>query len=252
MSPPEPTQRWDPARYAEHARYVSDLGLPVLELLAPIPGERILDLGCGDGALTLKLAELGCTVVGVDSSAEMVLAARSLGLDARRMEAADLPFTAEFDAVFSNAALHWMKDQPRVIANVWRALKPGGRFAGELGGRGNVATILSAIEAVLAAREIVVACPWFFPGPDEYRHLLEASGFVVQTIDLFSRPTPLPGELRDWLEIFAQSYSSSLPLADREPFISEVVERLRPVLYDPSGQWIADYMRLRFLAVSGV
>jgi trans-aconitate methyltransferase len=243
------TQHWDPEKYAERARYVSDLGMPVVELLAPQPGEQVLDLGCGDGALTLKLVELGCVVVGVDSSPEMVSAARSLGLDARRIDARNLRFTSEFDAVFSNAALHWMSDHPQVIACVWRALKPGGRFVGELGGHGNVATILAALDAALAARGIAVPCPWYFPQPAEYRRLLEDGGFVVQTIDLIPRPTPLPGGMVAWLEIFAQPYLSALPAAVRELFISEVVDLLRPALCDADGRWIADHVRLRFSAV---
>jgi SAM-dependent methyltransferase len=241
-------QRWDPAQYDKSARYVSDLGLPVVDLLAPQPGERILDLGCGDGVLSMKLVELGCTVVGVDSSLEMVNAARSLGLDARQIDAADLPFTDEFDAVFSNAALHWMPNPPRVILGVWRALKPGGRFVGEFGGYGNVAIILAALDTALAARGLSVPCPWYFPRPDEYRPLLEASGFVVQSIDLFPRPTPLPGGMSAWLEIFAQRYTSALPPDERLSFISEVEQALRPALCDSGGRWTADYVRLRFSA----
>ena len=121
-------QSWDPDAYARNARFVSDLGAPVVELLAPQAGERILDLGCGDGALTIKLAEMGCDVVGVDSSAPQIEAARRLGLDARVADGERLSFDAEFDAVFSNAAIHWMKPVDDVIAGVWRALLPGGRF----------------------------------------------------------------------------------------------------------------------------
>ena len=131
-------QSWDPDAYARNARFVSDLGAPVVELLAPLAGERILDLGCGDGALTIKLVELECEVVGVDASAPQVEAARRLGLDARVADGARLGFNAEFDAVFSNAAIHWMKPPDDVIASVWRALRPGGRFVGEFGGHGCV------------------------------------------------------------------------------------------------------------------
>ena len=138
-------QSWDPDAYARNARFVSDLGAPVVELLAPRAGERILDLGCGDGALTLKLVALGCDVVGVDASAPQVEAARRLGLDARVADGERLAFDAEFDAVFSNAAIHWMKPPDDVIAGVWRALKPGGRFVGEFGGHGCVETIKRAL-----------------------------------------------------------------------------------------------------------
>jgi trans-aconitate methyltransferase len=239
---------WDPAQYAEHARFVFDLGMPVVELLAPKPGERILDLGCGDGALTLKLARLGCAVVGVDASPEMVAAAKSLGLTVQVMDGQTLPFINEFDAVFSNAALHWMKQPKAVIAGVWRALNPGGRFVAEFGGYGNVATIIAAIESALASRGMTVASPWFFPRPEEYRDLLEVIGFEVNTIVLIPRPTPLPGDMSGWLETFAQPYTAALPTNQIRGFISEVVEDLRPMLCDADGKWHADYVRLRFFA----
>jgi trans-aconitate methyltransferase len=242
------TQNWNPAQYGKNARFVSDLGMPIVELLSPQPGERILDLGCGDGALTIKLVELGCTVVGVDSSAEMVNAAKSLRLDARVVDGQSLQFTNEFDAVFSNAALHWMKNPEGVISGVWHALKPGGRFVGEFGGYGNVAAIVTALESLLSARGMVVASPWFFPRPKEYSALLEASGFEVKTVDLIPRPTLLPGDVGGWLETFAQPYISALPAIDRQRFISEVVETLRNVLCDANDDWRADYVRLRFFA----
>jgi SAM-dependent methyltransferase len=243
-----PKPCWDPAQYAEHARFVSDLGMPVVELLAPKPGERILDLGCGDGALTLKLAKLGCKVVGVDSSPEMVVAAKSLGLTVQVMDGHTLPFTNEFDAVFSNAALHWMNHPKDVIAGVWRALNPGGRFVGEFGGYGNVASVITAIEAVLFSRGMTIANPWFFPRQEEYRTLLEAMGFSVDSLVLIPRPTPLPGDMGGWLQTFAQAYTSALPASERPSFISQIVTALRPVLCNATGNWHADYVRLRFSA----
>ncbi|MGH7897359.1 MAG: class I SAM-dependent methyltransferase, partial [Candidatus Binatia bacterium] len=142
-------QSWDPERYARNARFVSDLGAPVVELLAPVAGERILDLGCGDGVLSKKLADLGCEIVGVDGSAGQVAAAQALGIDARVVDGEKLAFENEFDAVFSNAALHWMKRADDVIAGVWRALRPGGRFVAECGGAGCVATIEHALDRAL-------------------------------------------------------------------------------------------------------
>ena len=144
-------QTWDPAGYAQHARFVSDLGMPVVELLAPKAGERILDLGCGDGVLTKKLQDMGCELVGVDESAAQVEAAKSLGIDARVMDGYALSFETEFDAVFSNAVLHWMKRPEVVVAGVWRALKPGGRFVAECGGHGCVAKIEAALLDALQA-----------------------------------------------------------------------------------------------------
>jgi trans-aconitate methyltransferase len=242
-------QHWNPDQYGRNARFVSDLGMPVVELLAPRPGERILDLGCGDGALTIKLVQIGCALVGVDASAEMVAAARALGLDARVVDGQSLDFAGEFDAVFSNAALHWMKEPERVLAGVWRALKPGGRFVGEFGGQGNVAAIVAALESALAARRLTATSPWFFPGPQQYRKLLEANGFEVRTIDLIPRPTLLPGDVGAWLETFAQSFIAAVPAPDRQGFIAEVVQALRAPLCDAKGDWYADYVRLRFSAV---
>ncbi len=242
-------QKWNPAQYDRNARFVSDLGMPVVELLAPQPGERILDLACGDGVLSLTLVERGCTVIGVDASAAMVEAARKRGIDAHVVDGENLPFAKEFDAVFSNAALHWMKRPERVIAGVHRALKAGGRFVGEFGGHGNVAAIVGALEAALISRGFPVRNPWYYPRPEDYQALLEAAGFAVRTMELIPRPTPLPGDVGAWLETFAQPFTAPLPAAERPRFLAEVVERLRPVLCSPEGRWHADYVRLRFSAV---
>src|SRR2546425_2943528 len=239
---------WDPQQYAEHGRFVSDLGLPVVELLAPQPGERILDLGCGDGALTRKLQEFGCHIVGVDSSPAMIQAAQALGLDTRVMNGHELPFVNEFDAVFTNAALHWMTQPDAVLIGVWRALKPGGRFVGECGGHGNTATVMAALQAALAKRGIDAQRlnPWFFPSAAEYRSRLEAHGFVVDTMTLFPRPTPLAGDLTGWLETFVQAFLTALPVSQRAVVLAEVSERCRPQLCNVDGHWTVDYVRLRF------
>lgn len=242
------TQCWDPRSYERNARFVSDLGMPVVEWLAAEPGERLLDLGCGDGALTRKLVELGCAVVGVDASPEMIEGARALGLDAHVIAGQFLPFAAEFDAVFSNAALHWMKPPEAVVDGVWRALQPGGRFVAEMGGHGNVGAIVHALEAALARRGLHTECPWYFPTPEAYRALLERRGFEVERIALIPRPTPLPGDVGAWLRTFAQPYTAALPATQRDTLVSEVVEALRPTLCDVQGQWTADYVRLRFAA----
>jgi SAM-dependent methyltransferase len=243
-------QSWDPERYAKNARFVSELAGPVLELLAPRPGERILDLGCGDGALTGKLRDMGCEVVGVDGSAAQIEAARALGLDARVMDGERLDFEAEFDAVFSNAALHWMKRADDVIAGVWRALRPGGRFVAECGGHGCVATIVRALDQALARRGVSAAAlnPWYFPTDEDYGARLRARGFVVRSIALVPRPTPLPGDVTGWLETFAESFTAALDPRERPDFLAEVRELLRPDLCDTIGNWTADYVRLRFAA----
>jgi trans-aconitate methyltransferase len=244
------SQKWDAQQYSEQARFVSDLGMPVVELLAPRKGERVLDLGCGDGVLTAKLLAPGCDVVGVDGSASMVSAARALGLDARVMDGQALQFDGEFDAVFSNAALHWMKQPQSVIDGVFRALKPGGRFVGEFGGHGNVATLVAALEAGLRARGVDPRPfnPWYFPTDEEYRALLAARGFVVDKSTLFARPTLLPGDVVGWLETFAQPFAAALTEPERPAFFQSVMQACRPKLCDVDGRWIADYVRLRFSA----
>jgi SAM-dependent methyltransferase len=222
----------------------------VVELLAPAAGERILDLGCGDGAITARLVQLGCSVVGVDTSAELLAAARAQGLDVRRMDGQALAFDGEFDAVFSNAALHWMTSPDAVIAGVWRALKPGGRFVGELGGAGNVARICEALLAALARRGIDgrAVFPWYFPSRAEYQGLLQAAGFVVRSIELFARPTPLPTGLEGWLRTFAGPFLAHVPPAEHHAMLAEVAQATGPSLRDPAGGWVADYVRLRFAA----
>ena len=244
-------QSWDPDRYARVARFVADLGMPVVELLAPKPGERILDLGCGDGALTKKLADMGVLVVGVDASADQIAAAQRLGLDARVVDGENLHLPPAFDAVFSNAALHWMKKPDAVIAGVWRALKPGGRFVGEMGGAGNVAACRSALTAAVARRGIDPAPldPWYFPTPEEYASKLAAAGFEVRHIELFPRPTPLPTRLADWFDTFGEAFLAAVPPAERASVKAEAESAAAPKLKKPDGSWFADYVRLRFAAV---
>ena len=243
-------QSWDPERYANNARFVSELGLPVVELLAPKPGERVLDLGCGDGALTIELVRRGCRVEAVDSSPEQVAAARKVGVSAQVMDAERLEFSSEFDAVFSNAVLHWSRRPDDVIAGVHRALVRGGRFVAELGGSGCVDQIRTALVRALDRRGIDGAArvPWYFPTPGDYATRLEKAGFRVDSMALFARPTPLPGDVLGWLETFAETFTSALPAADRSTYLEEVRAALEPRLRDPSGTWIADYVRLRFAA----
>ena len=244
------TQTWDPESYARNARFVSELGSPVVELLAPRPGERILDLGCGDGVLSKKLAELGCDVVAVDSSAPQVEATRKLGLDARLVNAEELPFDNEFDAVFSNAVLHWIKRADLAIAGVHRALKPGGRFVAECGGHGCVDKIRTALVQALDRRGLdgEARVPWYFPTPGDYATRLERAGFRVDSIALIPRPTPLPGDVIAWLETFAQSFLHDLSGDARADYLQEVRAILEPQLRQGDGTWVADYIRLRFAA----
>jgi trans-aconitate methyltransferase len=241
---------WDAEQYTRTASFVAEMGEPVLELLAPTPGERILDLGCGDGRLTERIAAAGAEVVAVDASPAMVEAARSRGLDARVMSADALDFDAEFDAVFSNAVLHWVLAPHKAIAGIHRALRPSGRFVAEFGGAGNVAHLCEALSAVLARRghDFAALSPWYFPSPEEYSSLLRAAGFAVEAIGLHDKPTRLPGDIGEWLSLFASSMLDVLPPGEREVAIGEMRSMLQPKLCDDDGVWTADYVRLRLLA----
>ena len=244
-------QTWDPARYARNARFVADLAGAAVELLAPQAGERILDLGCGDGALSVKLQEMGVEVVGVDASAEQIEAARAAGVAARVMDGQALDFSGEFDAVVSNAAMHWMnRDPDAVIAGVHRALRPRGRFVAEFGGYANCAAARVALYAALRHRgcDPEAANPWYFPSPAEYGARLARGGFAVDSIELVPRLTRLPGDITGWLDTFADSFFNLLPEAEREPARQEVRALLLPMLCDGEGTWHVDYMRLRFSA----
>lgn len=250
---PAAGQQWDAQAYAHNGRFVADFGAPVVEWLAPRRGERILDLGCGDGALTEQLVEAGASVLGADASEELAQAARARGIAVQVLDGQALPFTHEFDAVFSNAALHWMRRDPAaVVAGVYRALRPGGRFVAEMGGAGNVASIRGAIYEALSRRGIEAASldPWYFPTVAEYRALLEAAGFEVSRIEKFPRPTPLPGDVSGWLRTFANAFMQAVPESEREPVLAEIRDALRPLL-SSAGLWTADYVRLRFVAIKG-
>ncbi len=247
-----PTQTWNAASYATNAAFVPELGQPVLDLLQPKAGEQILDLGCGDGVLTEKLVTLGARVTAVDASANMVTAAKKRGLDAHIMDAVALTFEEEFDAVFSNAVLHWIKNDPdAAIASAYRALRRPGRFVGELGGHGCVAAINLALITALEKRGIKNAAdvsPWYFPTVDDYAQRLERAGFKAESVQLIPRPTPLPTGMRGWLETFANPFCAVLPQEERGAFLDDATKMLRPVLCDQQGRWTADYMRLRFIA----
>lgn len=239
-------QVWSAQGYDTHARFVSDLGATVLAWLDPKPGERILDLGCGDGVLTRRIVEAGAEVVGVDSSRELLEAARANGIDARHMDGQALAFDHEFDAVFSSAALHWMTRPHAVVDGVVRALKPSGRFVAEFGGHGNVAAIVTAMRAVarMHGGDETIAGPWFYPTPDEYGAMLEEAGMDVARIGLFPRPTPLKTGMAAWLLTFRRPFFEQFGDA-MQAVLDEVEDILRPSLCDMADNWTADYVRLR-------
>ena len=242
---------WNPESYAKNARFVSDLGQPLLHLLDAQPGELILDLGCGDGALTEKIAGYGCAVIGVDSSFPQLQAAKERGINAIHMDGHQLCFQRRFDAVFTNAALHWMKQPETVVAGVASSLKASGRFIGEFGGKGNVEKIRSALHVALRRHAIDPAPidPWYYPSPEEYSELLSKAGFIVTYIDLIPRPTKLPGDILGWLEVFAQPFTQAVAEPERARFLKEVRTELATCLRDDADNWFADYVRLRFKAI---
>ncbi|NUT00958.1 MAG: methyltransferase domain-containing protein [Sphingomonas sp.] len=237
------TSRWDAADYARAGRFVSDLGEAALDLLDPKLGERVLDIGCGDGALTRRIIERGAEVVGVDNSPELVAAARAIGLDVMEMSASAMMFNAEFDAAFSNAALHWMLDKERVAAATFRALQPGGRFAGEMGGDGNLAELREALDAELVARGYpppLESSNWY-PTVEEFAAVYEGAGFTEVDARLIERPTPMPNGIGDWVTTFRRGWLDRAGVPeDERAEIGEAVAR-------SIGSDIADYVRLRFI-----
>jgi trans-aconitate methyltransferase len=244
-----PTQDWQPARYAEQASFVPALARDLVSWLQPRTGERMLDLGCGTGVLTAEIAAAGATVVGVDASPAMVEAARAAGIDAHVAHAETLLFNDEFDAVFSNAMLHWTRDIDAVLHGVHRALRRDGRFVAELGGKGNIAAIVGAARTVLDAHGVTLpAAPWYFPSLDEMSDALRRAGFHVEQIVLFGRPTPLPGGIVDWLATFGGPLLQRLTPERRAAIAHAIEARLAPTHRGADGVWVADYVRLRFIA----
>lgn len=247
---------WNAADYAANAGFVPALGAAALELLAPEVGESILDLGCGDGVLTERIAAAGANVLGVDTDPDMLAAAAARGLTVDRMDGRRLPFEGRFDAVFSNAALHWMADQQAVADGVFRALKPGGRYVGECGGFGNIATIRTAIRAVLAAagHDAEAGTGQVYQSAEAFEARHRAAGFTDIEARIIPRPTPLPTGIRGWLKTFRAGFldAAGVPEGEREAVVEAIEALLAPALRDEAGQWTADYVRLRWRAVKPI
>jgi SAM-dependent methyltransferase len=246
------TQTWDPKAYARDGAFVHELAGGVLEWLAAGPGERILDLGCGDGQLTARMIAGGADVHGVDASPAMVAAARKRGIPADEANAEKLPYPdASFDAVFSNAALHWVRGQDEMMTEVHRVLKPAGRFVAEMGGHGNIAAIRVALMAVLERHGFAGAEDGvnYYPTPEGYTRRLERHGFTVERVALIPRPTPLEtGGMAGWMQTFRRGVLDKLPEDLRTTVVDECCALLAPALRDDEGNWVADYVRLRFIA----
>ena len=251
---PGAPRTWDAAKYDSCGGFVWEHGADLVEWLAPGPRDRVLDVGCGTGHLTSRIAESGADVLGIDASESMVLQARSNypHLRFEVLDAREMNLESQFDAVFSNAVLHWITEPDAAAAGILDALKPGGRFVAEFGGRGNIGTI---IEAVHRARESIQAPPikrvsWYFPCADEYASLLERLGFTVVCARLFDRPTRLgegDGTMTTWLQMFAEPLLSDLTESQRHSVCSIAEDVLRLKLA-ADGVWIADYVRLRVKA----
>ena len=237
------TSRWDAADYARVGGFVAELGGAALDLLDPQPGERILDVGCGEGTLTTKIVERGATVLGIDNSPEMIEAARAKGIDAVLMAAEGLPFTSEFDAAFSNATLHWVLEKEQAARAIFRALKSGGRFAGEMGGEGNLKSLREALDEELIIRGYVppVEASNWYASPEEFAAVYEAAGFEQIDARLIERPTPIEHGVAQWVTTFRRGWlhRAQVPEPERAEIGAAVADRV--------GSNIADYVRLRFI-----
>jgi trans-aconitate methyltransferase len=237
------TSKWDAGDYARVGSFVSALGHAALDLLDPQPGERILDVGCGEGSLTRQIIKRGATVLGVDNSPEMITAARSNGIDAVLLNVADMTFSAEFDAVFSNAALHWVLEKEQAARAIFRSLKAGGRFAGEMGGEGNIARLQQVVDEEMILRGYappVEAHNWY-PAPEEFAAVYEAAGFREVDARLIQRPTPIPHGIANWVLTFRKGWldRAGVPEEERADLAESVADRF--------GPGPADYVRLRFI-----
>ena len=241
---------WNADNYNTHAVFVSDLALPVVDLLAPKEGEEILDMGCGEGKLAVEIQKRGAKVTGVDLSREMVESAKAKGIDASVMSVRELPFQEKFDAVFSNAVLHWVKESKDAVTNIYDSLKPNGRFVAEFGGEGNVKTVVDAMEKVFKHHPEFgkFENPWYFPSDMEYKTLLESCGFRVEYIELIPRPTPVD-DIVNWLDLFANGIVSHLSAEEITIFQEEVRLHVSEKLYDNNSGWHLDYVRLRVKAL---
>jgi trans-aconitate methyltransferase len=254
-APRSKEKQWDASRYDAGYSFVWKHGAGVLELLAPRAGERILDVGCGTGHLTAQIAAVGAEVIGIDRSDEMIATARR-NYPQLRFEVADAErfrFDEPFDAVFSNAAIHWMKDQRAVASSIYQALKPAGRFVAEFGGHGNIHHIETALRRALrqAGYDVSNEPYYYFPTVGQYATLVESVGFTVTFAAWFERPTPLEGSeagLRDWLAVFTDHFMKQVPADKRPAIIAKVEDDLRPALLR-DGTWYADYCRLRIAAI---
>ncbi len=244
------TNKWNPTSYNKHTAFVSQLALPVVDLLEPKKGKKILDVGCGEGTLAVEIERRGAKVIGVDMSAEMIEQCQSKGIEAYVGSVTDLPYNEAFDSVFSNAMLHWVKDARSAVQNIAKVLKRGGRFVCEFGGEGNAYTLVSAMQEVFEKHPKFGEFdnPWYFPSVEEYTTLLESEGFKVEYMEIIPRPTPMD-DISNWLDIFANGVTKHLSQEQFEVFKKECREVLKERIYSQEEGWMLDYKRLRVRAV---
>ena len=245
--------QWNADLYKDKHAFVFQYGEDVLKLLDPQPGERILDVGCGTGDLTQLIAQAGAKPVGIDNSSEMIAtaSARFPGVEFKLADAADFYFEESFDAIFSNAALHWVRNMEGAVICMTRALRHSGRFVVEMGGKGNIGQLTAGIAE--AVREVACVDPdhgRHYPSIAEYSSLLEKHGMTVSAAWLFERPTVLSdGEkgLRNWINQFEQAVFRDFSEGQRKAIIELAEVKLRDRLFR-DGNWVADYKRLRIAA----
>ncbi len=250
-----PAIQWNTELYDNKHAFVSKYGEELIGWLHPQPGEHILDLGCGTGQLARIIAGSGAFVIGMDSSPEMIAQAKAnyphIRFDVK--DAADFSYNEPFDAIFSNATLHWVSEAGKAVSCMYRNLKPGGRIALEFGGKGNVKLITNAVQTVMQQEGLADKITndfWYFPSVSEYTTLLKKHGFRVSAAILFDRPTPLNGEdgMENWLNMFGDFFFRLLTDEEKENVIRKTVAYLRPVSYR-EGSWYGDYKRIRIRAI---
>ena len=244
------SNEWNAQNYNKHADFVSNMAMNLVNILAPKKEEKILDLGCGEGTLAEAIQGYGCQVIGIDLSADMVKRTKAKKIEAYVMSATELAFEDEFDAVFSNAVLHWVKDASSAVKQVRKTLKNGGRFVAEFGGYENLKHLINAIETVFEKHPEYGEFhnPWYFPKEQEYKKLLQENGFRVESIEIWQRPTPID-DIYNWLSIFANGIMQTIPIDQHENFKNEVREEVKSKIYTDKDGWVVDYVRLRFKAI---
>lgn len=247
----ERRQRWQADQYARNARFVADLATGLIDLLNPQPGERVLDVGCGNGAFSSRIRDRGARVVGIDSSEDLVRSARSRGIDAHVCAVQEFTERNVFDRAVSNAVFHWILDPRPALAAVFQALRPGGRFVGEFGGEGNIASVIRILTPLLASKGIELAArnPWNFPSTDSWTADLEATGFQITSVERFERPTVLPSSFGDWIDTFGNVLLAGLDNAACSEIKAAAEAAAEQTLRQPDGTWVLDYVRLRFIAI---